>query len=176
MFPGDAFEQVADPAPLLLLRVGQQQQIFGSGHVVVHCPRRGFKQIANITLTVITPNSSHSGVVDGPKFYTNSRLGVLTLAWHNDFLLSVQVIFVALGVAAAALEGRRGPEHVPQGPSAGLTAGGEVVQSQDELVTLVADVGGTITVRHGLHDQLLFTLNLAFIGIQDLGKGKGKGS
>lgn len=79
---------------------------------------------------------------------------------------------MALGVAAAALEGWRGLENVPQGPSTGLTAGGKVVQSEDELVALVADVGGAVTIRGGLHCKLLFTFNLAFIGIQDLGKDK----
>lgn len=37
VFPRDAFEEVTDPTLLLLLRVGQQQQLLGSGHVVVHC-------------------------------------------------------------------------------------------------------------------------------------------
>lgn len=126
MFPRDAFEEVADPALLLLLRVGQQKQLFGSGHVIVH------------------------------------------FAGHNNFLLFVQVVFVDLGVTAAALEGRRRLENVPQGPSAGLAAGGEVVESEDELVALVADVGGTIPIRCGLHYNLLVAFNLAFIGIQDL--------
>lgn len=79
---------------------------------------------------------------------------------------------MALDVAAAALECWRGLENVPQGPSAGLTAGGEVVESEDELVALVADVGGTITTRRGLHYNLLVTFILAFIGIQELGKEK----
>lgn len=80
VFPWDAFEEVADPALLLLLTTGQQKQIFGSGHVIVH------------------------------------------FAGHNNLLLSVQVVFVALCVATAALEGRRGLEDVPQRPSAGFTA------------------------------------------------------
>lgn len=37
VFPRDAFEEVTDPALLLLLRVGQQKQLFCSGHVIVHC-------------------------------------------------------------------------------------------------------------------------------------------
>lgn len=83
---------------------------------------------------------------------------------------------MALGVTAAALKGWRGLENVPQGPSAGLAAGGEVVESEDELMALVADVGGTIAIRRGLHHNLLFTFNLAFIGVQDLGKErKGNG-
>lgn len=36
VFPRDAFEEVADPALLLLLRVGQQEQLLGRRHVVVH--------------------------------------------------------------------------------------------------------------------------------------------
>lgn len=43
VFPRDAFEEVTDPALLLLLRVGQQKQLFGSGHVIVHCWRKRFK-------------------------------------------------------------------------------------------------------------------------------------
>lgn len=78
---------------------------------------------------------------------------------------------MALGVAAAALEGRRRLEHVPQRPSARLTAGREVVQGEDELVTLVADVGGTVPFR--LRYDLRFALDLAFIGIQDLEEEKG---
>lgn len=37
MFPRDAFEEVTDPALLLLFGVGQQEQLFGGGHVIVHC-------------------------------------------------------------------------------------------------------------------------------------------
>lgn len=51
---------------------------------------------------------------------------------------------MALGVAAMALEGRRGLENIPQGSSAGITAGGEVVERKDELVALVVDVSRTI--------------------------------
>lgn len=81
---------------------------------------------------------------------------------------------MALSVAAATLEGWRGLENMPQGPSTGLAAGWEVVQSQDELVALVADVGGTIAIRCGLYYNLLFTFNLSFIGVQDLEKNEGK--
>lgn len=79
---------------------------------------------------------------------------------------------MALGVAAAALKGRRGLENMPQGPSAGLTAGGEVVESGDELVALVADVGGSIAVWAGLHYHLLVTFTLTLVGVQDLEKSK----
>lgn len=79
---------------------------------------------------------------------------------------------MALCVAAAALEGRRRLENVPQRPSASFAAGGEVVESDDELVALVADVRGTITIRCGLHHNLLSSFYLAFIGVQDLGKEK----
>lgn len=43
VFPRDAFEEVADPALLLIRRVGEQKQLFGSGHVIVHCRRKIFK-------------------------------------------------------------------------------------------------------------------------------------
>lgn len=77
---------------------------------------------------------------------------------------------MALGVAAAALKCWRGLEHAPQGPRADLTVGGEVVESEDELVALVADVGRrAITVRCWLYYTLLFTFALAFVGIQNLG-------
>lgn len=97
----------------------------------------------------------------------------LTLAGHNHFLLSVQVIFVALGVAAATLQGGRGFKDVPQRSSTGLTARGEVVQSGDELVALVTYVGRSVTKRCGLHDDLLVPFDFTFIGVQDL-KGKKK--
>lgn len=126
MFPRDAFEEVADPALLLLLRSGQEEQLFGSRHVIVY------------------------------------------FAGYNNLLLSVQVVFVALGVAATALEGRWGLENMPQGPSASLTAGGKVVESEDELMSLMADVGGTISIRCWFNNNLLVTFTLGFIGIQDL--------
>lgn len=78
------------------------------------------------------------------------------------------MVFVALGVAAAALEGRRRLEDVPQRPSAGLTAGREVVEGEDELVAFVADVGGAVAERRWLHYDLLVPLALTFIGIKDL--------
>lgn len=61
---------------------------------------------------------------------------------------------------------------MPQGPSAGLAAGWEVVESEDELVALVADVGGTVTIRRGLHNNLRFALYLTFVGVQNLGQEK----
>lgn len=101
----------------------------------------------------------------------SSRANALTFARHNDVVLSVQVVFVALCVAAAALEGGRGLEDVPQGTAAGLAAGGEVVEREDELVTLVADAGGPITERSGLRHHLRIALTLALVGIEDLGEG-----
>lgn len=80
------------------------------------------------------------------------------------------MVFVALCVAAAALKGRRGLEDMPQRPSASLAARGEVIESEDELMALMVNVGGAITIWRLLHYNLLFTLTLAFIGIQDLGK------
>lgn len=61
---------------------------------------------------------------------------------------------------------------MPQGPSAGLTAGWEVVESEDKLVALVADVGGPVTIRRGLHNNLRFTFYLTLVGVQDLGQEK----
>lgn len=81
---------------------------------------------------------------------------------------------MALGVAAAALEGRRRLEDVPERTSAGLAAGGEVVEREDELVALVADVGGTVAVRRGLHHHLLVALALALVGVQDLRKQRSR--
>lgn len=75
---------------------------------------------------------------------------------------------MALGVAAAALEGGRRLEDVPQRPGAGLAAGREVVEREDELVALVADVGGAVAERRGLHYDLLLPLALTFVGVQDL--------
>lgn len=126
VFPRDAFEEVTDPTLLLLLRVGQKKELFGSRHVIIH------------------------------------------LARHDNVLLLVQVIFVALDVAATALQGGRRFEDVPQGACAGLTAGGEVIQGEDELVALVVDVGRAVAVRRRLHYHLLFALTLALVVVQDL--------
>lgn len=92
----------------------------------------------------------------------------LTLAGNNHFLLLVQVVLVALGVAAPALEGRRGLEDLPQGARADLAAGREVVEGEDELVALVADVRGSFAKRRLLHHDLLVAFNLALVGVQDL--------
>lgn len=121
--------------------------------------------------TVLQINAREtSGFTVQVKIFTNSWQSILTLARCDNFLLSVKVVFVALGVAAAALEGRRGLEDVPQWPSADLAARGEVIESEDELVAFVADIGGAIAIRCGLHYNLLFTFALAFISIQDLDK------
>lgn len=50
-----------------------------------------------------------------------------------------------------------------------------MVERWNELVALVADVGGTIAERRGLHHNPLIAFALAFVGVQDLGKRK-KGS
>lgn len=75
---------------------------------------------------------------------------------------------MALGVAAAALEGRRGLEDVPQGAGADLAAGREVVEGEDELVALVANIRGSFSKRRLLHYDLLIAFDLAFVSIQDL--------
>lgn len=158
MLPRDAFDEVADPALLLLLRVGQQEQLFGRGHVVVHW--RG--------------DSKRLEPLPGVFREVLGRVSVLTLAGHDDFLLPVQVVLVALGVAAAALEGGRGLEDVPQGAGADLAAGREVVEGGDELVALVADVRGPVAERRGLHHDLLIAFDLAFVRVQDLRKNNGR--
>lgn len=43
-----------------------------------------------------------------------------------------------------------------------------MIEREDELMALVADVGGAIAIWRGLHYNLLISLTLAFIGIQDL--------
>lgn len=77
---------------------------------------------------------------------------------------------MALGVAAAALQGRRGLEDLPQGAGADLAAGREVVEGGDELVALVADVRGSFAKRRLLYHDLLIAFNLAFVSVQDLCK------
>lgn len=54
--------------------------------------------------------------------YGHAGRGKLTLAGRDNFFLLVQVVFVALVVAATAFEGRWGLENVPQGPRADLAA------------------------------------------------------
>lgn len=81
------------------------------------------------------------------------------------------MVFVALDVAAAALEGGRRLEHVPQRFGAGLAVSGEVVERRDELVTFVADVAGFLADGQRLHFLLLLTL--AFVSVQDLRRGRG---
>lgn len=95
-------------------------------------------------------------------------VSTLTLAGNNNFLLLVQVVLVALGVAAAALEGRRRLEDVPQRAGADLAAGREVVEGDDELVALVANVRGSFTKWRLLHYDRLIAFNLAFVSVQDL--------
>lgn len=53
VLPGDPLEQVADPALLLLLGGGEQEELLGRGHVVVHCQERvGVKGQAGSTFKV----------------------------------------------------------------------------------------------------------------------------
>ena len=89
-----------------------------------------------------------------------------TFARGDDVLLLVQVVFVALYVAAAALQGRRRLEDVPQRLGARLAVGGEVVEGGDELVALVGQAVGLVALGYALHICLLPAL--ALIGIQDL--------
>lgn len=98
----------------------------------------------------------------------------LTLAGNDNFLLLVQVVLVALGVASAALEGRWGLKDVPEGAGAHLAAGREVVEGEDELVALVANVRRPFAKGRLLHDDLLIALDLALVSVQDLTKKKDK--
>lgn len=92
-----------------------------------------------------------------------------TFAGRDDVLLLVQVVFVALDVAAAALEGGRGLEDVPERFGAGLAVGGEVVEGGDELVAFVGQAVGLVSLWDGLQVRLLPAL--ALVGIQDLRGG-----
>lgn len=76
------------------------------------------------------------------------------------------MVFVALDVATAALEGWRWLEHVPQWFGAGLAVGGEMVERRDELVSFVADVAGFLSHGQRLHFLLFLTLTL--VSVQDL--------
>ena len=93
----------------------------------------------------------------------------LTFTGSDDVLLPVQVVFVALDVAAAALERRRGFEDVPQRVGTGLAVGGEVVVGGDELVTFMGQAVGLIALRHGLQVRLLPAL--ALVGLPALQAG-----
>lgn len=91
-----------------------------------------------------------------------------TFAGSDDLLLLVHVVLVALDVAAAALQGRRRLEHVPQRLGAGLAVGGEVVERGDELMALVADVAGLLSDGQRVHGELGLLFALAFVGIKNL--------
>lgn len=93
-----------------------------------------------------------------------------TFARSDDLLLLVHVVFVALDVAAPALQSGGGFEHVPQRLGARLTVGGEVVEGGDELVALVADVAGLLSAGQRVLG-LLFAL--ALVGIKNLERGTG---
>lgn len=49
------------------------------------------------------------------------------------------MVFVALDLAAFALQRQRGLDYVPQGLSAGFTCGGEVEENGQKLMALVVD-------------------------------------
>lgn len=89
-----------------------------------------------------------------------------TFARSNNVLLFVEVVLVALDVAAATLQGCRRLEDVPQRLGAGLAVGGEVIQRGDELVAFVWETVGFVALRDRLHVRLLPALSL--VGIQNL--------
>lgn len=64
---------------------------------------------------------------------------MLTFAGYDNFFF-IQVVFMELGVAATTLERWWRLEDVPQRPGADLTVGWEMVEGDDELMALVADV------------------------------------
>lgn len=76
---------------------------------------------------------------------------------------------MALHVAAAALQGGRWLEDVPEGLGAGLAVGGEVVERGDKFVALVGQTVGLVALGGCLHLHLLSTFTL--VGIQDLSGG-----
>lgn len=62
------------------------------------------------------------------------------VARRKNLLFLVHVVFVALDLAPFALQRQGRLDHVPQGLSAGLTRGREVVENGQKLMTLVVDV------------------------------------
>lgn len=94
----------------------------------------------------------------------------ITFARGDDVLLLVQVVLVALDVAAATLQRRRRLEDVPQWLGTGLAVGGKVVERGDELVPFVGETVGFVALRHRLHVGLLPAFSL--VGIQNLYEGK----
>lgn len=99
-----------------------------------------------------------------------------TFARGDDVLLLVQVVLVALDVAAATLQRWRRLEDVPQRLGAGLAVGGKVVQRGDELVAFVRQTVCFVALRHRLHVGLLPAFSL--VGIQNLdmeGGGRERG-
>lgn len=93
-------------------------------------------------------------------------MDTFTFARGDDVLLLVQVVFVALDVAAATLQRWRRLEDVPQRLGAGLTVGGKVVECGDELVSFVWEAVGFVTLWHRLHVGLLPAFSL--VGIENL--------
>lgn len=89
-----------------------------------------------------------------------------TFARGDDVLLLVQVVFVALDMAAATLQRWRRLEDVPQRLGAGLTVGGKVVERGDELVAFVWEAVGFVALWHRLHVGLLPAFSL--VGIENL--------
>lgn len=65
---------------------------------------------------------------------------LFTLARRYDLLLSVQVVFMAFNMAAAAFQSSRRLEHVPQRLHAGLAVGREVVESRNKFMSFVANI------------------------------------
>lgn len=73
---------------------------------------------------------------------------------------------MALNVATAAFQSRRGLEHMPERFGASLTVRWEMIEGGNELVAFVGQAVGLIPLRNALHVSFLPTLT--FIGIKDL--------
>lgn len=97
----------------------------------------------------------------------------VTFAGGDDVLLFVQVVLVALDVAAATLQRWGRLKDVPQRLGAGLAVGGKVVERRDELVAFVWKTVGFVALRHRLHVGLLPAFSL--VGIQNLYGAEGGG-
>lgn len=92
---------------------------------------------------------------------------VVYFAWSDDLLLLVEVVFVALYMAAAALDGGRRLEDVPQRFGAGLAVGGEVVERGDELMAFVGEAVSLVPWSDRVPVRRVFP-DLALVGIKDL--------
>lgn len=115
---------MADPFLLLVLGQGQQEHVPGRGHVVVYCRDQHTGSQININVSLIFTLFTDAKIVIliyrfGCQNQLKHRYGIttqsgnFTFAGSHNILLFVQVVFVTLLMAAAALQGRRRLEDVP---------------------------------------------------------------